>query len=44
MPQKQFQHFLALMDAYSNLKRNNRERWYEELRELWVMDIEAEML
>jgi hypothetical protein len=33
--------------AYSSLKRNNgtrKWRWYEELREQIVRDIEAEML
>jgi hypothetical protein len=33
--------------AYSNLKRNNARRkwrWYEELREQRVRDIETEML
>ena len=32
--------------AYSNLKKNNgtRKKWYEELREQRVKDIETEML
>ena len=32
-------------NAYSNFKRNNvRKKWYEELREQRVRDIETEML
>jgi len=30
--------------AYSNLKNNGRWRWYEEMREQKVRDIETEML